>query len=384
VSTPQTPTPTPTRTGRLLSLDAFRGLTVAGMILVNNPGPGGRVYAPLEHAAWHGFTPTDLVFPAFLFIAGVAIPLALGKRLARGDSTTRIVLKIVWRSLAIVSLGLLLAAFPYDNKHLATLRLPGVLQRIGICYLAASLVYLTTRTRGQMALIAGILLGYWAALTWIPVPGAEAGDLSRAHSLASWVDRQVLGPHLYTKEYDPEGLLSTLPAIATTLLGVLTGRWLSLPGRSMAEKFTGVFAAGAILTCAGAVWGGCFPLNKPLWTSSYVLYAGGLSLTILGLCAWLIEIEGVKRWAWPFLAFGSNPILVFFGSGLLARVLMQDWAKVAGPGGHKRTVLALIYQQGFAPWFEPHLASLLYSITYVIFWLLIVAVLYRYRISIRV
>ena len=378
------PAPVSTSTGRLASLDAFRGLTVAGMILVNNAGDWSHVYAPLRHAEWHGFTPTDLVFPSFLFIAGVSIPLALGKRRARGDATGSIVTKVVWRALVIVALGVLLNAFPIVGRDVATLRLPGVLQRIGLCYLAASLIYLFTGLRGQVLLVVGLLLGYWAAMTWIPVPGVGAGDLSRPHNLAAWVDRALLGHHIYKPDYDPEGLLSTLPAIATTLIGVLTGRWLALAGRSTAEKVAGVFAAGAVLVFLGTVWGGVFPINKALWTSSFVLYAGGLSLTILGLCAWLIEVEGARRWAWPFVAFGSNAIAAYVLSGLLVQVARQDWAKVAGLDGHRTSVLSLIYDQAFAPWFAPSLASLLFALAYVLFWLVVVAILYRLKVFIRI
>jgi predicted acyltransferase len=384
-----TPGAAPSSTGRLTSLDAFRGLTVAGMILVNNPGDGSHVYGPLEHATWHGFTPTDLVFPSFLFIAGVAIPLALGKRLARGDSTGQIVTKVVLRSLVIIVLGLLMAAFPYHGRDMATLRWPGVLQRIGICYLAASLIYLATPGRAHVWVIVGLLLAYWAAMTMIPVPGVGAGDLSRPNNLAAWLDRSLLGHHLYKSDYDPEGLLSTLPAVATTLIGVLAGRWLAGAGRSTAEKVAGIFAAGAVLTFLGASWNGSFPINKALWTSSFVLYAGGLSLTILGLCAWLIEIEGVKRWAWPFLALGSNAIAAYVLSGMLVGVLSQDWAKIAGPDGHKTSALRLIYHQVFANpdlarWISPYQSSLFYAVAYVLFWLVIVSVLYRFKIFIRV
>lgn len=374
--------PSDTAPGRLVSLDAFRGLTIAGMVLVNNPGSWAHTYAPLKHAEWHGFTPTDLIFPSFLFIVGTAIPLALGKRLRRGDSTAQVVTKVVWRSLIIIGLGLLMAAFPYVGRDLSTLRFPGVLQRIGLCYLAASLVYLSTSSRSQVALILAILLGYWAAMTHVPVPGVGPGDLSRSNNLAAWLDRLVLAGHTYKPDYDPEGLLSTLPAIATTLLGVLTGRWLSATHRGMAEKVAGLFAAGAVLTFAGSVWGAYFPINKPIWTSSYVLYAGGLSLTLLGLCAWLIEVEGRRRWAWPFVAFGSNAILVFVLSGLLVRVLLL--VKVAGPDGKPVALWGQIYRVGYAPWFPPEVASLLFAVTYVLLWFLVAAVLHRFRIFVRV
>ncbi len=366
--------------GRLVSLDAFRGLTIAGMILVNNPGSWSRVYPPLRHAPWNGWTPTDLIFPSFLFIVGVAIPLALGKRLERGDSESSVVAKIVRRSLIIIALGLLLHAFPF-NKPLDHLRIPGVLQRIALCYLAAALIAVKTGVRTQVAIIAVLLLGYWAAMTRIPVPGVGAGDLSRPNNLAAWIDRGLMWGHLYKSDYDPEGLFSTLPAIATTMLGVLTGRWLTTP-RPIGERVAGLFAAGAVAYFAGSVWGAYFPINKALWTSSYVLVMAGLSLQVLGLCAWLIEVLGYRRWAAPFVVFGSNPIAAFVLSGLLARVLTM--IMVAGPDGKTTTLRGLLYQQGFTSWADPTLASFLWGFSYVIFWLLIMTVLYKLKIFIRV
>jgi predicted acyltransferase len=289
---------------RLTSLDAFRGLTIAGMILVNNPGSWEHVYPPLRHAAWHGWTPTDLVFPSFLFIVGVAIPLAIGKRRERGDATGSIVSKIVIRSLVIFALGLFLAWFrlvktdsgyslPELRPSLASLRIPGVLQRIALCYLLVALLYLWTGIRTQIVVTIGLLVGYWAIMKYVPVPGHGVGDLSREHNLAAYVDRLLLPGHLYKKDYDPEGLLSTLPALASTLIGVLTGRWLGTM-RTPAEKTCGVFAAGFVLFAIGWGWDASFPINKALWTSSFVLYSAGLSLQVLGLCLWLIEVLGAR------------------------------------------------------------------------------------------
>ena len=363
----------------MASLDAFRGLTIAGMILVNNPGDWGHVYPPLRHAEWHGFTPTDLVFPSFLLIAGVAIPLALGKRRARGESDGAILAKVFRRSLLIFALGLFLNAFPFD-RPVSTLRVPGVLQRIALCYFAAALIYLKTGWRAQAVGVAALLVGYWAVLTWVPVPGGRAGDLTRPNNLAAWVDRGLMPGHTYKADYDPEGLLSTLPAIATTLIGVLAGHWLGSARRGAAERVAGVFAAGTVLLYAGWFWDSSFPVNKALWTSSFVLLTAGLSLQILGLCAWLIEIEGVKRWAWPFLAFGANPIAAYVLSGLGARGL--GMAKVAAPGGEV-ALKTWIYQQGFASWASPSAASFAYASAYVLVWLLVMAVLYKLKVFIR-
>ncbi|MGE3818987.1 MAG: acyltransferase family protein [Isosphaeraceae bacterium] len=366
---------------RLVSLDAFRGMTIAGMILVNNPGSWEHVYGPLRHAEWHGFTPTDLVFPSFLFIAGVAIPLALGKRLERGDSTSAIVGKVVRRAVIIFALGLLLHAFPFD-KPLATLRIPGVLQRIALCYLVAGLLAIKTSTRGLALTTLALLVGYWGLLTTVPVPGIGAGDLSRPNNLAAWIDRALLPGHLYKPDYDPEGVLSTLPAIATTLIGVLAGRWLSSPARSRAERVSGLFAAGVVLTGIGTVWDGVFPINKALWTSSFAVYTAGLSLLSLGLCAWLIEIEGWKRWAWPFLVLGSNAIAAYVLSGLLARVL--GMVQVAETSGGTISLNSAILDRGFAWCGDPTLASFLYALSYVLVWVALMAVLHRAKIFIRI
>jgi predicted acyltransferase len=366
--------------GRLVSLDAFRGMTIAGMILVNNPGSWEHAYRPLKHAAWDGWTPTDLIFPSFLIIVGVAIPLSLGKRLERGDSPSALFVKVVSRSLLIVALGLLLNAFPFD-RPLSSLRIPGVLQRIGLCYFAAAIVFLKTGLRTQVLTTVGLLIGYWAAMLLVPVPGIGAGDLSRPNNLAAWIDRGLLAGHLYKSDYDPEGLLSTLPAIATTLIGVLTGRWLATP-HPAAYKLARVFVAGVLLFLLGWVWDVDFPINKALWTSSFVLYSAGLSLQLLGFCLWLIEVEGYKRWATPFVIFGSNPIVAFVLSGLLARVLLM--VKIRGTGAGMTTLRTLIYEQGFASWADLTLASFLFALTYVLFWLAILSVLYKLKVFIRI
>src|SRR5438045_1087122 len=211
-------------TGRMLSLDAFRGITIAGMILVNNPGSWEAIYSPLEHAKWHGWTPTDLVFPFFLFIVGVSITLSLARRAETGGSKRDLYVKIVRRTLIIFAIGLLLSDFPYTDP--ATFRIPGVLQRIAVCYLFASVIFLNTSWRTQLLIVAALLLAYWAILVLVPAPGFAAGDLSMQGSIASYVDRTVFGRHTWKRLYDPEGILRTTGALATTLIGVLTGHFL--------------------------------------------------------------------------------------------------------------------------------------------------------------
>ena len=256
------------RTGRLLALDTFRGVTIAGMILVNNPGTWDAVYGPLRHADWHGWTPTDLIFPFFLFIVGVSIALALGRRAASGGSQGKLYLKIVRRSAIIFALGLVIYGFPY--YQLSTLRIPGVLQRIAVCYLVASIVFLKTGWKGQAIIATLLLVAYWLLMTLVPVPGYGAGDLSMEGNLAAYVDRQLLAGHTWKPLYDPEGLLSTVPAIATTLFGVMAGSWITSKRESL-EKTAGLFVAGAAGIIIGWAWGGWFPINKALWTSSYTV-----------------------------------------------------------------------------------------------------------------
>jgi predicted acyltransferase len=369
-------------TDRLLSLDTFRGLTIAGMILVNNPGTWATIYDPLEHAAWHGWTPTDLIFPFFLFIVGVSITLALGRRAEGGGSRRDLYVKILRRTAIIFALGLVLAGFPgYD---LATIRIPGVLQRIAVCYLLASLLFLHTRWRAQAAVAAALLLGYWALMTLVPVPGFGAGMLdSKEGNLAAYVDRALLGGHLwqYAKVYDPEGILSTLPALATTLLGVLTGHLLR-SRRGGAEKATAMFAAGAAGVVLGWAWHHWLPINKPLWTSSYVLFTGGMGLQLLAVCYWLIDLHGWRRWARPFVIFGTNALAVYFLSGIFARLLTI--IKVNGADGQPATLQRLAFDYLFASWAAPVNASLAYAACFVLLWLGLMTILYRRRIFIKV
>jgi predicted acyltransferase len=368
------------RGGRLLSLDAFRGLTIAGMILVNNPGSPTAVYSPLKHAAWHGWTPTDLIFPSFLFIAGVAIPLALGRRLARGASRLDLFSKVVSRAVIIFALGLFLNAFPFQGG-LATLRYPGVLQRIAVCYLVAALVYLTTGPRVQALMTAGLLLGYWLVMTTIPAPGFAAGDLSRPGNLAAAIDRAVLPGRLYKPEYDPEGLLSTVPAIASALIGVLAGHWLAAR-RAPLETVAGLLVAGVTGVAIGWAWDAVFPINKALWTSSFVVYSAGLSLEWLGVCFWLIEIQGRTRWAAPFVIFGRNAIAAYVLSGIVAKLLATTM--VPGPSGSAINLKEFLFERLFASWAAPRNASLLYALAYVLIWLAAMSVLSWKKIYIRV
>ena len=368
---------------RLLSLDVFRGITIAGMILVNNPGPSGAVYWPLEHAAWHGWTPTDLIFPFFLFIVGVSIALSFARRVgAEGAATRELYMKIVRRTLLVYAFGFILAGFPYFN--LSTIRLTGVLQRIAVCYFFAAIIFLKTSWRTQSLITVALLFAYWGLLVFIPAPGFAAGDLSREGSLASYLDRIILGDHIWKgggKIYDPEGLLSTIPAIATTLCGTLTGHWLRAR-REAYETVAGLFIAGVVCVVIGWIWNAWFPINKALWTSSYVLFTAGMSLQLLAFCYWLIDIKGYRRWALPFVIFGVNALAVFVLSGLAART-MSLW-KLPCTDGRPGNLQTYLYEHVFTPWAAPAVGSLCYALLYVLIWLGLMAILYRRRIYFKV
>jgi predicted acyltransferase len=372
--------------GRVLSLDVFRGLTIAAMILVNNPGTWSHIYWPLEHAAWHGWTPTDLIFPFFLFIVGVSITLALGRRVEQRGAKRALYWKIVRRSFLIYGLGLFLAGFPFFN--FSTIRLTGVLARIAVCYLATALVFVNTNWRTQSLIVFVLLVGYWIVLTKIPAPGYAAGDLSKEGSIASFVDRKVLGNHIWKggdKIYDPEGILSTFPAIATTLVGVLAGHWLR---RRMSdyEKVAGLFVAGAAGVVAGWCWNPFFPINKALWTSSYVLFTAGMALQLLAVCYWLIDIKGYRRWSLPLRVFGVNALAVFVLTGLMARVMtIKEWWNFTRTDGTTGANLqTYIYQRAYASWLSPVNASLAFAVCFVLLWLGLMAILYRKKIYIKV
>jgi predicted acyltransferase len=364
-------TTAPSPPARLVSLDAFRGATIAAMILVNNPGDWGHIHWPLDHAPWHGWTPTDLIFPFFLFIVGVSLTFStrLGFRPA------------LRRALTLVALGLFMAAFPFFD--LTTLRWPGVLQRIGLCYLAAWAARRFLGPRGQAGLAAGILLLYWALMTQVPGPAGGAPSLERETNVAARVDRVFLSGHMWkqTRTWDPEGLLSTLPAIATTILGLLAGEWLR-SARSPATKVVGLLGGGIALVLAGLAWGVGFPINKNLWTSSYVLFTGGMAAYALGACHLVIDVWGRRAWARPFVTYGVNAIFVFVASGLLAKLLVV--LKWPGPDGRPLALQAHLFRALFLPLASPVNASLLYAVANVVFWYLVLHEMDRRGIRIKV
>jgi predicted acyltransferase len=369
---------------RLLSLDVFRGLTIAGMLLVNNPGSWSASYPPLRHAAWHGWTPTDLIFPFFLFIVGITTYLSVGARRERGDSERAIIAQILKRGVIIFLLGMLLSGFPFFD--LSTIRVPGVLQRIAVVYVLTALLTLRTTLTQQIAIIAALLYGYWFLMTLVPVPGRGLGALfldEPSATLAAWIDRLLLDGHLWkaTGTWDPEGILSTIPAVGTAMLGVCAGQWLArrLP---LPERIAALFAVGSIGSVAGLMWGWSFPINKNLWTSSYVLFTAGMACAVLATCMWLIDYQRITWWTKPFVVFGVNPIAAFVGSGLLAR-LIYSVIKVPYEGEHVALQTAL-YKAAFASWLPPRDASLAFALCTVLFWLAVMWLLYRRKIFLRV
>ncbi len=416
---PPTPARTPLRTPaaphaaaapsgsreRLLSLDVFRGMTVAGMLLVNNPGDWGNIFPPLEHAAWHGWTPTDLIFPFFLFIVGVTSHLSLSQRRARGDAESAIVRQVLRRGALIFLFGLFLSWFPgfmwgtiesipnatfldrvvYRLEHL---RIMGVLQRIAVAYLIGALLTLRGTWKQHLAILVTILLGYWALMTIVVVPdqgvpGWQLLDKPDA-VLSAWLDRTILTTnHLWAsaKTWDPEGLLSSLPAVGSMMIGQFAGRWIAAP-KPIHERLNGMFAVGAMLLLVGLMWHWVFPINKSLWTSSYVAFTGGMALVTLATSMWVIDVQGIRRWTTFFVIYGTNPMIAFLGSGLMAR-LTVTLLKVQTADGPE-SVQWVIYQSVFAPILEPRVASLGYAVTFVGIWFVILWALWRRKIFLKV
>jgi predicted acyltransferase len=363
---------------RLSSLDAFRGLTIAGMILVNNPGSWTHVYAPLRHADWHGWTPTDLVFPFFLFIVGVSISFSFSRRLEQSMEKPGLYSKLFKRTLILFALGIFLTLIPRFN--FATLRIPGVLQRIALCYLFASLLFLKTGTKWRSITVVFILAVYWLTMKLVPVPGFGPGILEYEGNLCAFIDSKLLAGHLYKPGFDPEGILSTLPAVATTLLGTLTGDWLR-SSKSVLQKTAGLFIGGIVLIVSGLLLHPLFPINKQLWTSTYVIFSAGAALLVLGICYWLIEGMLLKKWAVPFLIFGTNAIAVYVGSSLMAK--LTGLIRISSEGS-VLSFKTLVYTHLLVPWAGNLNGSLVYPLILILIWIGITLPLYRKKIFIKI
>ena len=385
------PHPPASRVTRLLSLDAFRGLAIAGMILVNNPGSWDHVYAPLRHAEWLGVTPTDLIFPFFLFAIGVSMPFSFASRRGKGAGNRELWLHVLRRSAVIYGLGLTMALYP--EFDFATVRLVGVLARIGMVYLMAGTLVLFLSRRALFTTAVGGLLLYWALMTLVPVPGFGAGDLSPEGNLASWLDRLILGRHMWRGGggvFDPEGLLSTIPAVVSTLAGVFAGDALrgassgSGPGSPLTPTTAvRLGAMGVVLVAVGWAWGLVFPLAKNIWTSSYVVYTTGWALIVIGLLHWSMDVRGWRGWAKPLVVYGMNAITVFVASGLVAKTLIRWEVTPREPGG-STSMYGRIFEVGFEPWLAPCNASLAFAIATVLFWLAAMWWMYRRRIFLKV
>jgi predicted acyltransferase len=397
--------PQPPTKERLLSLDVFRGITVAGMLLVNNPGTWSAIYPPLEHAEWNGWTPTDLIFPFFLFIVGITTHISLQGRRARGDDDRALVKQILRRGAIIYLLGFLMAWFPFYQYgatvegftnptfwdrfvyRLEHVRIMGVLARIGIVYICAALLTLRTTLKQQIIILAVLLYGYWFAMTLIPVPGKTIGALllgKPSDTLAAYLDRLILTPnHIWSGSvtFDPEGPFSTIPAIGTAMLGVMTGRWLTQP-KPLIKRIAGLFAAGCLAMVVGLMWNWSFAINKNLWTSSYVIFTAGMACATLATIMWLTDEHGIRWWTKPWVIYGTNPIVAFVGSGVLARIIYTLW-KVPYEG-KPTPVETVIYKSMFEPFMEPKNASLAMAFLTVLFWFGILTILYRKKIFLKV
>ena len=360
---------------RLRSLDAFRGATIAGMILVNNPGSWDHVYPALLHAPWHGWTPTDLIFPFFLFIVGVAIPFSLGRRVEGGAARGGLFLRVLRRSAILILLGLLLAAWPFFD--LGNLRLPGVLQRIGVVYLVTGAAFLWLSRRGLTALTAVCLIGFAAVMRFVPAPGGVAGDLEPGTNVAAFLDRLLLPGTLYQGTWDPEGVLSTVPALASALLGIFCGQWLRAASPPF-QKTTGMLTAGFTMLTAGWIWSFWLPINKNLWTSSYVLFTAGIALCLLPRFILIMDLRKPPRWTTPLEALGKNSILAFVGSGLVIKTMLLF--PEAGDG----SAYTWTYETLFASWLGPLNGSLGFALANVAVWTAIAVVLDRKRIYLKV
>ena len=360
---------------RLLSLDVLRGITIAGMIVVNTPGTWDHVYPPLRHADWHGLTPTDLVFPFFLFMVGISITLALGKRVERGMSTRGVVSKIVRRSVIIYALGLFLALFPAFD--FADLRVVGVLPRIAVVYLVCSLLFLQFSWRAIVGISAVTLVAYWLMLALIPVPGVGEANLEPGTNLAAWLDRWLVPGRLYQGTWDPEGFLSTIPAIVSGFTGVLTGYWLR-SSRQTEEKIIGMMVAGVLACIVGYLWHQVFPVNKNLWTSSYVLVSSGMALLLLGSLYWFIDVQHYRRWTPFFVAFGMNAITAYVLHGVL---ISAFHIPINGAGD---TLRGVSYQGLVALGLGMNLASFVWALLYLLLCFVPIWIMYRRGIIVKI
>jgi predicted acyltransferase len=359
---------------RLLSLDVFRGITIAAMILVNDPGDWSHIYPALEHSKWNGCTPTDLIFPFFLFIVGVSIVYAMQRKAANPENHGRILASAFRRGLLliIISLAIQLILHPgFDH-----LRFPGVLQRIGVVFFICTILYLKASERTRDVLFALLLIGYYVLMVFAPVPDTGVASLQPETNMGAWLDRIVFSTnHLWAESHtwDPEGLLGTLPAIATGLFGIRVGTWLKREDREDGEKVSWLFTWGVLAVIAGLFWGFFFPINKALWTSSFVLYTGGWATIALAACYWLIDVQGYKKYTSFFIPFGINAITAYVLSDFIPHYINK--IKIGG---------ASVYQVVFEPYFSPFNASLVSAVMMTLLIWVFMRILYLMKIIIKV
>jgi predicted acyltransferase len=367
-----------------MCVDVFRGFAVAGMILIDNPGDDEKAFWPIQHAQWNGWTPADLIFPSFLFLVGVSTVFSFSARLERGESRAAILRHALLRTLILIGIGVFLNGFPLFR--LDGYRILGVLQRIAVCYFVAAILVLWGSWRSQLATALACLFGYWALMRFVHVPGfgvpgRDIPFMDMERNIVAWLDRSMFPGRLWNGNRDPEGILSTIPAMATTLFGVLTGHWLRAPRRPVAIAM-GLVACGILGLLAGELWNACFPINKNLWTSSFAVFAAGFALSFLALLYWVIEIRDWRAWTPPLLVFGMNPI-----GGYVADALVYGPAysfHVQGPDGSRITWQQCANQLLLSAIPHPPLASLAYSLIALLFCWILVWMLWRKRIFLKV
>ena len=373
-------TNSPTST-RLLSLDIFRGITVAAMILVNNPGDWGHIYWPFAHAEWHGCTPADLIFPFFLFIVGVAIVFALHK--VKETKQENIYAKVIKRGAVLIALGLFLNLFPFfDFGHM---RIPGILQRIGIVYIVCALLFLKTTRLFQFWVFWAILVAYYFLMNWVPVPDYGAANLGKDTNLGAWLDRLLLTTNHTWKlsvTWDPEGILSTLPSIASGIFGLIMGYIVKGSAQSNIDVVLRMIYHGFMAVILGICFHFFFPINKSLWTSSYVLFTGGLATLFFAGIYWWVDVRKKNTFLNEFVVFGTNAITVFFGSTIIAKLCNIKWIE---QNGLTLGIKDWLYQSFYAPFIQnPYLASFAGTFTFVLIWYFILKLMDKKGLVIKV
>lgn len=364
---------------RLVSLDVLRGLTIALMILVNTPGSWNFIYAPLRHSAWHGCTPTDLVFPFFLFIVGMSVYFSFKKydtKLSKAATN-----KIIKRTLIIFGIGLLLNLYPYFNFE--KVRIMGVLQRIALAYGAGAMLCLALKKQRLLIVLTGILLGYWALLYF----GAASDPYSLEENVVRRFDLFVFGEHHIYKgfgiPFDPEGLLSSIPSIGTVIIGYLIGQVIDIE-KSIQLKMKKLLIYGVIMVILGGLWAFVFPINKPLWTSSYVLYTAGLGTLFLAALIFVIDYKKYSKWSKPFVHFGSNPLFIFVFSGIYAKTIIYLIKIPVAGSSEPISLYNYLYLEIFAPIFGNMNGSLMFAISHIIVFWFICYILYKNKIFIKI